>query len=149
MARIFCTKCGIRGDSKCPYCRSIFPGVLDDPLVSAAQEYFEMFLTVERKPDPEFHDTIWGTADENRAEWEKKMKGQRKHYVKFWTFAENEEEAIRKVLHALQTYLKVPGVNLNVAACVHEWALMPGEHSDIDCGHVGADIPVPPDPYQK
>lgn len=134
MAKIYCTKCGVRGNSKCPHCRSIFSDSPEDFKQRAAQDYFEMFMAVAPRDD----------SDRKRLD-----NGEDARFeVKFWTFSESEDEAIHSILNGLKEYL--PLVNLEVASCVHNWELMPGEISSIGCGHIGPPKyieTIPADPY--
>ena len=134
MATIYCTKCGIRGWSKCPHCRSIFAnGRKDDS--GAAQEYFEMFMTV---------------GLQNREDKALLDEGKDVRFkVSFWTYEANEEAAILSILNSLKSCL--PQINLEVAACVHDWRLMPGEKSSIGCGCESAPVGtvIPADPYAE
>lgn len=132
MTKIYCTKCGVTGDSKCPHCRSIF----QDPApveVQGAQDYFENFMFVKADPD-----SIPG-AD-----------GKRRYFVTFWTYADSEEQALGRVLPRLRSAMINEAVNLKVAGCVHDWQIWPGMKSEIGCGHEGdPDAVVPPNPYAK
>jgi hypothetical protein len=68
--------------------------------------------------------------------------------VSFWTYELSNDEAAASVLQTLAEYL--PLANLKVAACVHDWSLLPGEKSSIGCGHIGKPQyaeNIPPDPY--
>lgn len=133
MAKIYCTKCGIRGSSKCPHCRSIFGDRPSDEKQVAAQEYFEMFMSVGLK---------------NKDDREKLAAGNEVRFtVNFWTYDVNEDGAMASILDSLKSYL--PLANLTVAACVHDWQLLPGEASSIGCGHEGARVGtlVLNDPY--
>ena len=132
MARIYCKKCGLRGDSKCPHCRSIFADEHPDPLVASAMESIEAFVSVR--------------ADEH----DQSMDGKKRHHVSFWTYAQDGDEAIRRVLNRVHAAVATKGFNITVASCVHEWSLMPGEKSEIGCGHVGPpNDNVPADPYAE
>ena len=134
MAKIYCTKCGIRGFSKCPHCRSIFANSRKDD-AGAAQEYFEMFMSV-------------GLA--NKDDRAKLAAGNEVRFsVSFWTYEANEEAAILSILNSLKSCL--PKINLQVAACVHDWRLMPGEKSSIGCGCEGQPVGtvVPANPYAE
>lgn len=134
MATIYCTKCGIRGWSKCPHCRSIFAsGRKDDAQMN--QEYFEMFMSVGLK---------------NKDDRAKLEAGEDARFtVAFWTFEKTEEAAILSILHCLKESL--PKINLEVAACVHDWQMMPGEKSSIGCGCESAPVGtvIPADPYAE
>jgi hypothetical protein len=66
--------------------------------------------------------------------------------VWFQSYQETEEDAIASVLRSLFVVLNA-NINMDVAACVHEWELMPGERSSIGCGHVGPEAEVPADPF--
>jgi hypothetical protein len=100
-----------------------------------AQEYFEVFMSV-------------GVASKN--DRERLENGEDARFeVKFWTYAPNRDEAILSILKSLKESL--PNVNLDVAACVHDWELMPGERSSIGCGHIGPQLSesetLPENPY--
>jgi hypothetical protein len=124
MAKVYCKKCGLRGHSKCPYCRSVFSETNHGSL---AQDIWENLGCVTDLP-----------GEDNQF-----LVGSR-------VFAENEEEALRKGVTILGSFFTDPEFNMQVAGCVHEWALMPGERSSIGCGHVGEQSAiVPPDPYTK
>lgn len=126
MSAIYCKKCGLRGDSKCPHCRSIFSNA------PYAQEMFEQFLNV-RKFD----------KDE-----EPGSDGQRRWLVGVWTYAVTDQEAMGRCLRSLQAFLTDPEINIEVVACLHDWDLMPGVKSSIGCGCVGAaNDNVPADPF--
>lgn len=132
MAKIYCTKCGIRGMSKCPHCRSIFADSRKDD-AGAAQEYFEMFMSI----------GLMNKDDRPRLEAGEEVRFK----VAFWTYEASEEAAILSVLNALKSCL--PKIDLQVAACVHDWQLIPGEESSIGCGceSAPAGTVIPPDPY--
>lgn len=139
MPTIYCTKCGVRGSSKCPHCRSIFSNPKPklengetDYMKAEAQEFFEMFASV--KIDTESMKNRKDEHDDVR------------HFVSFWTYAQSESEALEKTLERLKFLL--PLTNIKVAACVHDWAIAPGEKSSIGCGHEGDPSAVmPPDPF--
>lgn len=133
MKNIYCTKCGVRGTSKCPNCRSIFGSRPTNEKQVAAQEYFEMFMSIGLKNK----DDRAKIAEGNEAQ----------HLVSFWHYAHDGQEAATSILSSLQHYL--PLANLEVAACLHDWQLLPGETSSIGCGCEGPAVgtPVPPDPY--
>ena len=134
MAKIYCTKCGIRGFSKCPHCRSVFSeGRKDD--ASWAQEYFELFMSV---------------GLQNKEDRERLKAGEEVRFqVSFWHYAASEEAAILSILDSLRAAL--PQINLQVAACVHDWQMIPGEKSSIGCGCESAPVGtvVPANPYAE
>ena len=134
MTKVYCTKCGIRGTSKCPHCRSVFGSSPKDEKQRAAQEYFEMFLTV----------GLVNNDDRPKVEAGEEVR----HKVSFWTYDASEEAAIKSILGSLTHYL--PLADLTIAACVHDWQLKPGERSTIGCGHEGAPkgTPIPDNPYK-
>jgi hypothetical protein len=134
MAKIYCTKCGIRGISKCPNCRSIFADSRKDD-AGAAQEYFELFMSI----------GLMNKDDRPRLEAGEEVRFK----VAFWTYEATEEAAILSVLNALKSCL--PQIDLQVAACVHDWQLMPGETSSIGCGCESPPVGtiVPPNPYAE
>jgi hypothetical protein len=68
--------------------------------------------------------------------------------VYFRSYAKTDEEAIAEVLNMLKAVFK-RDINMKVATCVHDWELMPGVKSSIDCGHVGPDREVPANPFAK
>lgn len=128
---IYCKKCGLRGQSKCPYCRTVYDSCdIDSGIVQIAQEYFEQFMGVRMSEH--------GTRGLNRYD------------VYFWTYAKNEQEAMERVVGRLQQILQT-AVNVKVATCIHEWAFLPTYCSKIGCGHAAApDLTwsmVPPDPF--
>ena len=137
MTTIYCKKCGFRGNSKCPHCRSIFtrypnPDRTDEGyLKSTVLEYFETFMGVQKIDKEDGED------------------GNARYQVTFWTYAKSYDEAIAKVLRSLTGYIpRIEGME-KVLACVHEWDIMPGLKSEIGCGHAGppAGTEIPPDPF--
>jgi len=131
MKTVYCKKCGLRAISKCPHTRNIFPD--NNPFVqSGAQGTLEQFLKVIRYPGEEKHEPL----PDGTVRW----------LVGSWTYAKTEDEAIMQVLTRFLQTLGTPGLNFKVAACVHEWELLPGQKCDLGC-HVGPLIPVPEDPY--
>lgn len=133
MRNIYCAKCGIRGSSKCPHCRSVFGSSPTKDEQKWAQEYFEMFMSVGLQ------------NPEDRA---KLANGEEARFtVTFWTYDTSEDTAIAAILGSLKEALQI--ANLTVAACIHDWQLLPGETSSIGCGHEGAPAGtiVPADPY--
>lgn len=145
MPEIYCKKCGLRGHSKCPYCRSIFPahshGLSDnDALRQMAQEYFENFVEV----------GLYENDEQRRKEdYEKLNNGESVRFrVSFWTYSNDRSYALASILERLAELL--PLVNIKVAACIHEWEFMPGQESSIGCGHKGKKrAKVPPDPFAQ
>jgi hypothetical protein len=118
----YCKKCGLRADSKCPHCRNVFPKRL-----SPAQQCLEMIIKVKQVSN---HDipTRWVYVEIKKS---------------------SEEEAILSVLETLKACFDA-GADLKVAACVHEWELMPGVESEIGCGCVGPhNVVVPADPFES
>jgi len=78
--------------------------------------------------------------------------GESRHEVSFWTYAKDDQNAIERILRTLQFVLtdKDDPINIMVASCIHDWELMPGIKSEIDCGHVGPQNDnVPDDPFAK
>jgi hypothetical protein len=126
----------LRGKSKCPHCRTIFAeqppsGTKELDLAYGAQEYFESFMSVKAE----------GPIN--------KLDKKQRFFVSFWTFATSHDEAATKVLKRLSEVFAT-SVNLKVAACMHDFEIMPGQKSDISCGHVGAPAAiVPHNPYEK
>jgi hypothetical protein len=136
MPAIYCKKCGIRGFSKCPHCRSIFTDRM--PMNQDILDSFVHARDISPKDDngQPIHYTGGDHIDEIVM----------KHEVYFETYADTPEEAIKRVLESLQELLR-GHVNIDVASCVHEWELMPGERSSIGCGHTGPETTVPNDPF--
>lgn len=129
MAAIYCKKCGLRGDSKCPHCRSVFADRNPNEVARWEQEALERLLMVR---------SIENTTTQ---------KGESRFIVGVWTYATDSQEALKKGLDRLNYALNTQGVNLKVAACIHDWELMPGVESSIGCGHKGPDGSVPEDPF--
>jgi hypothetical protein len=128
MARIYCVKCGLRGDSKCPHCRNIFPDSNKNSDARTAQATFELCGAV-RQCDEEKEGRV------------------HKYIAGLIEYAESSQQAIERAYTAMYIAFNTPGFSLRVECCLHEWALMPGEESEIGCGHVGKQTTVPPDPY--
>jgi hypothetical protein len=133
---VYCTKYGIRGFSKNPHSRSVFT---DLPL---EMELLDNFINVlNTSPKDENGQPAHYTGGEHEGEIVVK------HEVYFETYADTGEAAIKRVLEQLQRLLS-GHVNLDVASCLHEFEIMPGEHSSVD-GYVGPEATVPPDPFAK
>jgi hypothetical protein len=134
MAKIYCKKCGLRGDSKCPNCRHVFADNNPNDKIGS-QEFLETFLHVrkwDKEQTPSQHD------------------GSQRWLVGVWTYALTDQDALTISLQRLQEVLTDPNVNITVAACAHDWKLMPGQKSDIGCGCVGPENDnVPADPYKR
>lgn len=130
MASVVCKKCGVRGDSKCPHCRIVFMDRIKNSIQGYALDGIEMRIAC-----TEADDRI-GTD------------GTRKHLVSFWTYAETRDQAMEKILRWLKEAINLlPDPLIKVAACDHEWVLMPGISSEIGCGHIGEEFEVPSDPF--
>jgi hypothetical protein len=116
MAKIVCTKCGATGDSKCPYCRTVFP----DNQIEARLSYS---LKIDYANDPrgrrwlkvELYSPI---NDENEVPV---------------TIADDVKE-LYKILDLMVKHEKSwPTIEQYV--CSHQWEFAPGCKSDINCGH--------------
>lgn len=145
MPDIYCTKCGLRGHSKCPHCRSIFAEnkakTDEEVLRQIAQEFFEDFMEVGLYAP-------YNTEDRQFSEKQLANGDTARFRVSFWTYAHNGTEAAEVTLKRLVQAL--PLVDIKVAACIHDWAIMPGQKSSIGCGHAGdPNAVVPPDPFAK
>ena len=131
MAKIVCIKCGVRGLSKCPHCRSSFMDRNPDLVVQEALEFVESRIKVQ--------------GDRQIGE-----DGKQKYTISFWTYATTNDEAMERMLRMLRNNLPdIPGRLLKVAGCDHEWHFLPGEESSIGCGHTeDQEYHIPEDPFQ-
>ena len=113
MSNIYCTKCGIEGYSKCPYCRSIF---VDKSFKHGDYPTAQM--------DTWFSDIM--KIEEKRV-----------------SFALYNDQTVFDRLKMLRDVLKdAPDEALKVLSCVHTWAFKDCCTSSIDCGH-GSHWPSP------
>ena len=60
MTNVHCEKCGLKGASKCPYCRSVF-AMDNDPLLEGADELFSHFANI----NPDHSVTFIALEDES------------------------------------------------------------------------------------
>lgn len=121
MPKVFCTKCGIQGSSKCPNHRNVFTWL---PI---ELEIIEMMTRVARVSEPN---------DEGRAQYE----------VKFTTSATNSQEALSDVFKMLG---RLTEDHRKVASCIHEYDFAPGERSSIGCGCESSSTVMPENPFPK
>ena len=109
MSNVVCVKCSAEGDSKCPYCRSIFP---DWPEGDTDGEKFVWF-------DVE--------ALEHRLDLSDPAKV---------TFQLCRDETPEKFLQMLRKAMIMMKENhVKVLACAHSFKFKEGHSSSIDCGH--------------
>ena len=108
MAKIYCTECGLTGDSKCPYCRNIY---------------------TERDSTVGMMDTIMSHRLKISNEG---------IFVKRYSLARNHSgpETNLDILVMLKDVLgRVNDAELKVLSCTHTWDFAPFSKSSIGCGH--------------
>lgn len=139
MARIYCTKCGIRGDSKCPHHRSVFPDRMPDE-----QDALDNFIKVRTQYKL---DDYGNRATYKWGPHEGELVCHKEVY--FESYKNTDEEALLQVISFLQRVFSNGTIDLKVATCVHQWELMPGVHAEIGCciGPINDNVPV--DPFEN
>lgn len=112
MAKIVCTKCGKTGDSKCPFCRSVFGD--EDSRIGMIDAVMSHRLLI----------------------------GEKGILLKRWSLTRNPDNSIGgpetdfNILKSVVGLLKdLTDDELRIIACVHTWDFAPGAKSEIDCGH--------------
>jgi len=113
MAKIVCTKCGLTGFSKCPYCRSVFVDSSDLEL-AGADEILSYYSTFTEEDDG---------------------RGKQRKVIKFYNLTDDMfEDTYVAILERIKRILNKTD-RLDVLGCVHHWTFAPGEKSAIRCGH--------------
>lgn len=113
MVNVVCSKCGAKGTSKCPYCRSVFPSD------QAA--------------------TMWRSV--SAFEWEPEGKYRTPDLVLRLTYHpadKNDEKALRAgnfTTEHLEYLMSAIKAKLRDLCPEHDWAFAEGETSSIGCGH--------------
>jgi len=106
MAKIVCSECGTTGDSKCPYCRSVFPD--RDTLIQEIDARVGNRMKI----------------------------GDDAVTVKFWPNGVRKETALDALQFMWDVmHSGITREDLRVLACAHRWEFAPGVKSDIGCGH--------------
>lgn len=111
VARVFCSKCGATGRSKCPVCRTVFPANQYEATLSYTLKW--------KYEDGRVTITSYHCVDNDDT---------------------GEKEAVTAALKALHKTLQnmadnVLDLSFEQYACNHTWRLAHGEKTDIDCGH--------------
>lgn len=114
MSSCICVKCGAEANSKCPYCRTVFPDNEMDGIMSNVLKHH-----IEKVGD--YH---WMEV--------RLFLGEKKDLL----------EAAKRLHNILDRALNEPGdfISLEELMCHHDWVLKPGMKSTIGCGHKGEDI---------
>jgi hypothetical protein len=115
MARIICKTCGAEAQSKCPYCRNVFP---------TGGEWFDHIHFTVRQGDGEYGKP--GGSDEIQICFE-------------FSFAKDQkatrEDFKQNTIRLYNLAHSVTSEQFLRMFCNHNWAFAPGEKSEIDCGH--------------
>lgn len=112
---VYCKKCGALADSKCPYCRSVFPENRQEALLSRVLQYsleLPKLRVSLRLPVEVVERVERGEEDEDYA-------------------IREGHKILYDILHDIVTDEKM----LREWACDHQWAFRPGCKSLIGCGH--------------
>jgi len=114
MSNIQCKLCGAKANSKCPYCRNIFP---EDQITTMYSNLIE--LKKEEVPGDKWMDGV------PRQQISLTITTHRRLEEK-----ESAEDILLGLVKGLAN-LEHPEQVL----CVHQWEFLPGEESSIGCGH--------------
>lgn len=120
MAKIVCSKCGATGDSKCPYCRTIFPD----------SGYEAMLSYLLKLPHPDKNDKGKPVSFKVHLMWLRHHEEDSRLYT--------DAEMIRELYNILKKLDKRG--ELEAYSCIHDWIFAPGAESSIGCGHRNREI---------
>lgn len=122
MGNVYCVKCGMEGESKCPRCRNVFP----DNRIEAMLSHVLKFQVTPHNED--YSNGAWLSI---------------KLYIhpEEYGLPPNEEDITRKGHEALYEILQGMAAQTDGFptfkqwACIHQWEFKPGCKPLIDCGH--------------